>query len=88
MRANGSRGEEDEPGGRVGGRRACRRPRRQRVRGEKREESELRRDEVLEEKEGDGGERVVPLFRSMNPAPAQVLKKAFQSIRAKLGMKI
>ena len=39
-------------------------------------------------KEGDGGERVVPLFRSMNPAPAQVLKKAFQSIRAKLGMKI
>jgi len=39
-------------------------------------------------KEGGGESRVVPLFRSVNPVPAQVLKKAFVGIREKLGMKI
>lgn len=37
---------------------------------------------------GEGGEKVVPLFRNVNPVPAQVLKKAFISIREKLGMKV
>jgi len=37
---------------------------------------------------GGGGEKVVPLFRNVNPVPAQVLKKAFISIREKLGMKV
>ena len=37
---------------------------------------------------GGGGEKVVPLFRNVNPVPAQVLKKAFISIREKLGLKV
>ena len=37
---------------------------------------------------GGGGEKVVPLFRNVNPVPAQVLKKAFIGIREKLGMKV
>ncbi|CAL6368943.1 unnamed protein product [Bathycoccus prasinos] len=37
---------------------------------------------------GGGGEKVVPLFRNVNLVPAQVLKKAFISIREKLGMKV
>ena len=37
---------------------------------------------------GGGGEKVVPLFRNVNPVPAQVLKKAFISVREKLGMKV
>ena len=37
---------------------------------------------------GEGGEKVVPLFRNVNPVPAQVLKKAFISIREKLGLKV
>ena len=37
---------------------------------------------------GEGGEKVVPLFRNVNPVPAHVLKKAFISIREKLGMKV
>ena len=44
---------------------------------------------LIVKEEGGGGEsRVVPLFRSVNPVPAQVLKKAFVGIREKLGMKI
>ena len=39
-------------------------------------------------KEGGGGEKVGPLFRNVNPVPAQVLKKAFISIREKLGLKV
>jgi hypothetical protein len=37
---------------------------------------------------GGGGEKVVPLFRNVIPVPAQVLKKAFISVREKLGMKV
>lgn len=44
---------------------------------------------LIVKEEGGGGEsRVVPLFRKVNPVPAQVLKKAFVGIREKLGMKI
>ena len=43
---------------------------------------------IVKEGGGGGGEKVVPLFRNVNPVPAQVLKKAFISIREKLGMKV
>lgn len=43
---------------------------------------------IVKEGGGGGGEKVVPLFRNVNPVPAQVLKKAFISIREKLGLKV
>ena len=43
---------------------------------------------IVKEGGGGGGEKVVPLFRNVNPVPAQVLKKTFISIREKLGMKV